>query len=328
MNMIRSMAVLSVFAILVASLAFTCGENGPGGVIEASGFIEATQVRVSTQISGTVTELLAVEGERVQKGSLLAVLERKDLAEQLAAAEAALSGAGARRGDMEAGARRQEIRQAEAALEQAGAQYKKAVQDTARYRQLYSQEAAAEAMYDDVMTKYEVAGAQVKQAEERLALLKAGTRPKQILASKAAETQAEKSYDALKATYAYTRIESPISGVVQVKNAEQGEVVPPNFPVYTLLNPDDLWVRVYIPETEIPRIKPGAAAEIMLDAFPEKPFSGVVTFISPEAEFTPRNVQTKEERVNLVFEVKIAIHNPADAVRPGIPADVYIEIEE
>jgi HlyD family secretion protein len=287
--------------------------------------VEAVQVRVSTQISGTVRELLAEEGDRVQKGTPLAVLEREDLDAQLAAAESAALSARARLADLEAGSRVQEIRQAQAALEQALAQYEKARLDSGRYRKLLAEDAAAESMVEDVSTRFEVSRAQVRQAQERIALLKAGARPNQILAAKAEAGRAEKALDALRVTWSHTRIESPVDGVVQVKNAEPGEVVPPNFPVYTVLNPLDVWVRVYIPESQIPNIRTGAQADVVLDAFPDSRISGTVTYISPEAEFTPRNVQTKEERVNLVFEVKVTIDNPGEGIRPGLPADVFIK---
>ena len=259
---------------------------------------------------------------------LLAVLGRDDLEAQLSAAEAALLRAEAHLSDLEAGSRKEEVRQAEAALEQMLAQYEKARLDTSRYRQLYSQDAAPESMYEDVKTRFDVARAQVRQAEERLALMKAGTRPNQILAAKAEVEQAKKSLEALRVTYSYTHIEAPIGGIIQSKNIEKGETVAPNFPVYTLLDPKDMWVRVYIPETEIPRIKTGSKASIVFDAAPERHEAGTVTFISPEAEFTPRNVQTREERVNLVFEIKVTIDNPRDGIRPGLPADVIIETAE
>ncbi len=320
-----SAVTLSVLACLAV---YSCGNFSPRGGIEASGFVEATQVKVSTQIGGTVRELYADEGNVVEKGMLLAVLDRQDLEAQQRSAEAALLRAEARLKDLEAGARRQEIRQAEAFLEQALAQYEKARADTSRYRLLYAQNAAPESLYEDVQTRFDVARAQVKQAEERVALLKAGTRPNQILAAKAEVEQAKKTLEALAVTTSYTRIQAPIGGIIQSRNTETGEVVAPNFPVFTVLDAKDLWVRVYIPETQIPRINNGAEARIVLDAFPERHITGTVTYISPEAEFTPRNVQTKEERVNLVFEIKIAIDNPDDGIRPGLPADVFIETGE
>jgi HlyD family secretion protein len=118
---------------------------------------------------------------------------------------------------------------------------------------------------------------------------------------------------------------SPVDGIVLRKNLEVGEMANPGVPIVTLMKPSDLWVRAYVPEEEVGRIKVGSRAQVAVDAYPARRFPGRITEIASEAEFTPRNVQTRKERVNLVFRIKIAVDNPEGILKPGMPADADIE---
>ncbi|MGH7267173.1 MAG: HlyD family secretion protein, partial [Candidatus Rokuibacteriota bacterium] len=168
------------------------------------------------------------------------------------------------------------------------------------------------------------AQAEVRAARDRLALIEAGPRPGQVETARAQVQQAEAALALARARLADTRLETPIDGVVLRKNLEPGETATPGTPVLTIIDPRTLWVRGYVPEVELGRIKVGQAARVTVDAFPGEPFEGRVTEIASEAEFTPRNVQTQKERVNLVFRVKIAVENVGDRLKPGMPADAVI----
>jgi HlyD family secretion protein len=173
----------------------------------------------------------------------------------------------------------------------------------------------------------EAARAEVRAARERLALVEAGPRPGQVDTARAQLAQAEASLGQARARLADTRIEAPMDGIVLRKNLEAGATASPGAAIVTLVDPSDLWLRAYIAETDLGRVKIGQTARITVDAFPGQPFEGRVTEVASAAEFTPRNVQTQKERVNLVFRVKVAITNPDGRLKPGMPADAVIATE-
>lgn len=170
----------------------------------------------------------------------------------------------------------------------------------------------------------EVARAEVRAARERLALVEAGPRPGQVDTVRAQLAQAEATLGQARARLADTRIEAPMDGVVLRKSLEPGATAAPGSAIVTLVDPSDIWLRAYIPETDLGRVRVGQTARVTVDAFPGQPFEGRLTEVASGAEFTPRNVQTQKERVNLVFRVKIAIANPDGRLKPGMPADAVI----
>ena len=170
----------------------------------------------------------------------------------------------------------------------------------------------------------EAARAEVRVARERLALVEAGPRSGQVDTARAQLAQAEAALAQARARLADTRIEAPMDGVVLRKNLEPGATAAPGAAIVTLVDPTDLWLRAYIPETDLGRVRLGQPARVTVDAFPGQPFEGRVTEVASAAEFTPRNVQTQKERVNLVFRVRVAIANPDGRLKPGMPADAVI----
>ena len=170
----------------------------------------------------------------------------------------------------------------------------------------------------------DAARADVRAARERLALVEAGPRPGQVDTARAQLAQAEAALVQARARLADTRIEAPMDGVVLRKNLERGATAAPGSAIVTLVDPSDLWLRAYIAETDLGRVKIGQNARVTVDAFPGQPFEGRVTEVASAAEFTPRNVQTQKERVTLVFRVKVAIANPDGRLKPGMPADAVI----
>jgi HlyD family secretion protein len=170
----------------------------------------------------------------------------------------------------------------------------------------------------------EAVRAEVRAARERLALLEAGPRPGVVETAQAQVSQAEAALAQARARLADTRLEAPMDGVVLRKNLEPGATAAPGAAIVTLVDPSDLWLRAYIAETDLGRVRIGQSARVTVDAFPGQPFEGRVTEVASGAEFTPRNVQTQKERVNLVFRVKVAIANPDGRLKPGMPADALI----
>jgi HlyD family secretion protein len=170
----------------------------------------------------------------------------------------------------------------------------------------------------------DAARAELRAARERLALLEAGPRPGRVEAARAQVQEAEGALALARARLAEARLEAPMDGVVLRKNLEPGAVAVAGAPVLTLIDPGSLWLRAYLPESVLGRVRVGLAARISVDAFPGQAFEARVAEIASEAEFTPRNVQTEKERVNLVFRVKIAVVSPDGRLLPGMPADAVI----
>ncbi|HXG05655.1 MAG TPA: efflux RND transporter periplasmic adaptor subunit, partial [Candidatus Binatia bacterium] len=166
--------------------------------------------------------------------------------------------------------------------------------------------------------------AEVRAARARLSLLQAGPRAAEVDAARARLNEARAALELARTRLEDARLLSPIDGVVLRKNVEAGETVNPGVPIVTLMDPTDVWLRAYVPETEVGRLRIGQTAAITVDAYPGRVFPGEVTEIASEAEYTPRNVQTRKERVNLVFRIKIAVRNPEGVLKPGLPADAEI----
>ena len=297
---------------------------GPSKPVGVTGTIEATQVDVSVKITGRILQRLVKEGDRVTRGQVLVRLDDSELAADVRRLDAALRSAQSTLRDLQKGARPQEVEDARAAVSSAEATRTMTERDYQRTEQLFKQNLIAAQDVDRARQGYEVAKAQERSARERLALLLEGSRPDQIDAARWQVTQAESALAQARSRLRETVVVSPIEGVVLRKNLEAGETANPGVPILTLVDPKDVWLRAYVPETEMGRLKIGDPATLHVDAFPNRVFTGRLIEIGGEAEFTPRNVQTKKERVNLVFRIKIQIDNPEGLLKPGLPADADV----
>jgi HlyD family secretion protein len=323
----RRLIAVPVVLLLVglgAWLAFR-PRGGDAGVLEASGTVEATEADLGFQAGGRIAEVLVREGDRVEAGALLARLDDAELVARLAAAEAQLEAAHQVLRELERGARPEELRQAEAAEAAARQRMEEAARMLARTRTLHEGGAVSAEDLERAETAHEVAAAQHRQAAEQLALVRRGARRERVDAQRAAVRQAEAAVAQAEAMLSNARIHAPFAGIVTVRHRQPGEAVSPGMPVLTLMDPADRWVRIYVREDRVGRVSLGQPAEIRADAYPDRRYDGRVVFIAGEAEFTPRNVQTAEERVKLVYAVKVAIEgDSALALKPGVPADVRL----
>jgi len=294
--------------------------------LAASGTVEATEARLGFEGAGRIVALAVREGDRVAAGQEIARLDEVELAARRAQAVAQVEAAGARLAELEAGFRREEVAQAAAAAAAAAESVADAERDLERTRTLFEGKAVAREALDKVALALELARRQREQADEQLALVRRGARPEQIAAARAQVAQAEAALATLDALLAKTRLLAPFDGVVTVRHREPGEIVAPGAPVVTLMNPEDRWVRIYVPENRLGRVALGQPAEIVSDTFADRTYAGEVAFVASEAEFTPKNVQTTEERVRLVYAVKVRITgDPSLELKPGLPADVTLE---
>lgn len=317
-------AVVAVAAIaLVAYLVL--GGSGEGERLEASGTVEATEADLGFDMPGRIAGVTVREGDRVAAGELLARLDAAELEAGRAAAAAGVDAARAVLAEMESGARREEVAQGEAAVRAAARRLEDARQDLKRARTLFEGGAISRQQLDKAITAEELAAAGLDQAREQLAVLRSGARAERVAAQRASVESAEASVRQIEARLDRATITAPFPGRVTVKHREAGETVQPGQPVVTLMNPDDRWVQIYVREDRIGRVSIGQPARITSDSYPDREHRGEVTYIAGEAEFTPRNVQTQEERVKLVYAVRVRIlDDEAFVLKPGVPADVVL----
>jgi HlyD family secretion protein len=281
-------------------------------------------VEVSFKIPGRVKERMVDEGEMVRAGQIVARLEKDDQIHEEAARLAETQTAKAALAELEAGSRKEEIGQAEAQLARAKAEESRLKDDYVRQETLYRKDVISTREFDAARTSYDAARANVREAGERLKLVREGPRRETIDQAKARLRDADAALALAKTRLGYTTLTSPLKGVVLSKNVEPGEQVAAGTPVVTVGEIESVWVRAYINETDLGRVKVGQKARVGTDTYPGKNYDGVVSFIASEAEFTPKNVQTEKERVKLVYRIKITIPNPNMELKPGMPADAQI----
>ena len=288
-----------------------------------SGTVEATDAALGFQVPGRVERIGPHEGDRVKSGETLAVLDRTELEARRSQAQAQLSSARAQLAELQAGSRAEELAQAREASRAAAERLTDAQRDLARVQRLFDGGAVPQETLDKAKLAVDLATAQRNQADEQLKLLQIGPRPERIDAQRAMVAQGEASVRQAEAALANAVIRAPFDGVVSVREREPGETVGAGAPVLTILNLADRWIRIYIPENEMGAVKIGQNATITADTYKDKTYTGTVSFIASEAEFTPCNVQTAEERVKLVYAVKVRITGDATVdLKPGMPVDV------
>ncbi|HLA89922.1 MAG TPA: HlyD family efflux transporter periplasmic adaptor subunit [Gemmatimonadaceae bacterium] len=327
MNRKRGIPIVVVVVVLVAAaLYFTVFRpDGVGDDLAASGTVEATEAALGFQVSGRIEQIVPREGDRVRAGDTLGTLDRAELEARRAQAQAQIAAAAALLAELEHGARSEELAQARAGDSAALVRHADAQRDFERTQRLFQGGAVSQEAFDKARLALDVARSQREQASEQRKLVERGPRAERVAAQRAAVRQAEASLRQADAALANAVIRAPFDGVVSVRNRGPGESVGAGAPVLTLVNLADRWVRIYIREDRIGAVKLGAAATITADTWPGKAYTGSVSFISSEAEFTPRNVQTTEERVKLVYAVKVRIAgDTANELKPGMPADVRL----
>ena len=296
------------------------------GRLIASGTVEATDAQLGFQAPGRIVALVPREGDKVATGQELARLDRAELEARRAQSEAQVEAARAALSELEHGSRQEEIAQARAVLTAAEERRQDAERDVSRTRRLFDGGAVSREALDKAQVTLDVARAQTTQAAEQLRLVQSGPRQERKAAARAQVSQAEAAVQGVDATLSNTVLKAPFDGVVTVRHREPGEVVPAGSPVLTLMDPRSRFVRIYIPENRVGAVHLGTRATITADTYPDKTYPGEVSFIASEAEFTPKSVQTTEERVRLVYEVKVRVTgDPGFDLKPGLPADVRLE---
>jgi HlyD family secretion protein len=316
-------------AVGIALLLTACRwpwEAPDAGALTVPGTVEAYQVDVAFQVGGRIVELPVDEGEAVAAGTPIARLDADDYQLALARAHAEAQAAAATLAALRAGTRVQEIRVAEAAVEQAQARVAFARSEVHRIDELVPKKLASEQQLDQARLQLEVAITELAQAQQRLRLLREGPRPEDIERAAAEHAASLQAVALAERQLAYTRLLSPVAGVISVRLAERGEVVSPGQPIVTVARLATPWVRAYLSESELARVQLGQPASVHADGLPGQVFSGRLAFISPVAEFTPKTVETRDLRTDLVYRIKVDVVNPEGRLKIGMPVDVTLDL--
>jgi HlyD family secretion protein len=304
------MRLLVPAAAAFSVLLFSCS-GSPDGRIESSGTIEGTDVNIGVEVSGKIGVVLVDEGSRVNAGDTLLVVDDTEYQIQLRQALANLASFESAYRLAVEGSRKEDVVQAEAA-------FRTAETDFSRMKALLAEHSVTQKSYDDAYARFVA-------ADQTYRKLKSGLRPEEIEGARVRRDQAAAQSDLLKKRVRDCHVLSPSAGIITLRGIEPGELVAAGMTVLRLTYMEKVRLMIYVNEADLGKVRLGQTALIRIDSFgKEKSVEGKVTYISPLAEFTPKNVQTKEERTKLVFGVRIEAANPDGALKPGLPADAVV----
>jgi HlyD family secretion protein len=325
--------LIPILILLVAAIAAgvyfyprLTKKPAPANQLTLSGNIEAHESLVSFKVQGRIVELPIEEGQQVAQGALLARLEDADFQQKVRIDEASVAVRQSSLALTLAGTREQEVKASHQMVFDAQADLAQKKADNDRAQRLYSKDEISAQDRDLAATALKRSTANVAAAEQRYNEAVEGSRKEDIAIARANLVQANASLGLSRINATYTTLRAPSTGVITVRQAELGEVVSPGSPVVTLADLDHIWLRAYVAETDLGKIHWGQPASITTDTYPGKQYYGRISFISPDAEFTPKSVQTYTERVTLVYRIKIDIDNPNHELKPGMPADAHIDL--
>jgi HlyD family secretion protein len=358
----KVLVIVLILAGVAAVAAYSIGWFHHDNSLQGSGTVEARNIRVGSKVGGRIDQILVREGDSVEPGQTLITFDDKELKaslaqsraaaeksergfrpEEIAEARGAAAQAQAEYDQRKNGYRQEDIDSAKADLDRATADEIRSHLDFQRYDSLAQKEEVSKQQRDTAEANWKMALAQKQSAQQKLDQLHRGYRPEEIASAEARYHQTQATLEkfergnrredvaAARAAFAYDearfrerQVLAPAASTVEVLDVRPGDLIAPNTPVATLLERDQIYVRIYIPETEIGRVQLGQKAEIRVDSFPNQVFQGVVEQINQQAEFLPRNVQTREERVHQVFGVKVRIDDTSRRVLAGMAADVKL----
>lgn len=324
-----------VLLIAAALFVFVGKANRQNGTLFYSGTIEATQVRLSFQVSGRVLKVHVEEGQRVENGRLLVDMEPDEFDARVSQAQANLDRA--RKVELQAKAALAvlektlpaEVARAEAGLRSARAVLRDAERNDQRYANLFDQDVVSEKDRDTVRLNYEMAKSRLAESESLLGLARGNlsrleASRKDVDAARAQIAVAEAALTQARIQRTYAELRSPLAGVVTSRGVEPGEIVSAGREILSVSDLSRVDLNIYVDETSIGRVRPGQRALVRVDTFPDRDFEAKVSFVSPEGEFTPKIIQTQKERVKLVYLVKVSIPNPRFELKTGMPADALL----
>ncbi len=323
------LAVVLLGAVLALGYWFYWGaEKKIPGVLRLAGHIEATETDLGFKVPGKIAAINFEEGQEVKAGEVVAELESQDLRREVDAAQSRLAAARANLAKLEAGYRPQEVREAQAATAQAQADFDEKAKDFQRMQNLFERKVVPASTRDKSEAAYRMAQEALRRAQENYNLFKAGFRREDIDAARADFRQAQANLELAQTRLGYATITSPVTGVALARPMEPGQVAAVGATVLTLGDLDHAYFEGYIPETDLARVRYQQKAEVTTDTYPGKRYPAWVSYIAAKAEFTPKSVETFKERVTLVYRTKIRVENPNHELKPGMPAEARIFVDQ
>lgn len=334
----KSIVIIIFITLLlgVSVLVYYAQQSSTNGGMYYSGTIEAIESNLAFQASGHVTIIQAEEGKAVNKGQVLAELDNTEFQSRLEQANASLDKAIKEKEQLEellgiyTDTLPEDVKRAEANVAVARNTMLDAQKNIIRYEDLFKKGVIAEQERDTIRLGFENAQSKLNESEAALKqaksnLKKIDTTKKDIESAQAAIDLARATLDQARIQLGYTKLIAPYSGIITSRNVEPGEVVSPGREVITMSDLSRVDLKIFVDETDIAKVKPGGKVEVKVDTFKDKVFTGWVSYVSPDAEFTPKIIQTKKERVKLVYLVKVSVSNHDYELKTGMPADAYLK---
>ncbi|HXK08143.1 MAG TPA: HlyD family efflux transporter periplasmic adaptor subunit [Vicinamibacteria bacterium] len=319
---VRAVLALSAFLVPAAALSPACRGRDEAGSIVAAGHVEATEVVVSTKVAGTIESRAVDEGSVVAAGQEIARIDTTDTRLALAAARAERAQAEAELRLREAGSRVEDVREARAQAARAEADLDGAQKDLDRMEGLLATGSGTTKARDDARTRRDTAQASLDASRERLRRLEAGFRPEEKDEARARLDGAAARIAQLEQQLKDALIVSPVAGVVTQKLAEKGELAARGTGIVVVTDLANAWLNAYVAEPDLARLRLGQEARVVTDDGQSR--KGRVSYVAAQAEFTPKNVQTRDERVKLVYRIKVALENADGLFKPGMPATAHL----
>jgi len=322
------LALVVVAALAAAAWWYQSHDKTLPNALQLNGNVDIRQVELAFNGSERIAQVLVREGDWVKKDQLMAVLDAERSQHAVAQAQAQLAAQRQVVARLVAGSRPQEIRKARADVQAAAADARNARRTYERERELAGKYFISQQLADNALASAQAAEARLQAAQEALRLVVEGSRKEDIAAARATLAALEAALALAQRNLSDASLRAPADGIVENRILEPGDMASPQKAVFTLALPEPLWVRAYVSEPDLGKIRSGARAEIATDSHPDKRYRGWIGFISPTAEFTPKSVETREVRTALVYQVRVFVCAPADELRLGMPAAVTVRLDQ
>jgi len=317
--------VLPVLLILViAGVLISKHERAANGSLTFYGNVDIRQIQTAFYGTGRIQQLLAREGDSVTNGQLIAVLDATRYEATAAKAQAQVAMQKQTVARMQTGSRPEEIAQTQAQVRSADATLTDALQKQTRAQSLAKDDYVSQQQLDSACTAVDVARANLEALQQSAKLAVQGPRKEDIAAAQAQLNVYKASLKLAQQELADSQLTAPADGIIQNRILEVGDMASPQRPVYTVALTDPVWVRAYVPESDLGKVSEGMTADIRTDSFPSKVYKGRVGYISPSSEFTPKQVETTDLRTRLVYQIRVFVDNPQNELRLGMPATVQL----
>jgi len=319
----KKMKFCKTILISIIFLASSCSKVDDN-FIEESGTIETKGIMLSSQVFGKIKTMINDEGSEISGGDTILVIDKELYEIQLLQAKAAENLAQAQYNFLLNGARKEDRMQVEELLNQAETNFNSASMDLDRFHTLYNTQSITKKQLEDIESRFKITEAQYNSAKANMEKINNIARPEELQQAKANLERTQAATELIRKNLRDCIVISPIDGIVTKCFFEEGETVSPMSSLVKISNLSLVEMNVYVNETNLGKGKINQSVEVKIDSFPEKTYKGKVVYTSPEAEFTPKTIQTKDERTKLVYKVKLQIQNQNNELKSGMPADAKI----